>query len=599
MSNKITSSIRRVGTAHHSFANKNGVQCTPYLVCLVIPIMALILLISGCDFYFNEERYETVKVSPERLQEIEALDLKEVSQEDSPKDTDDPAVEIAPEKLAMTVQESRALALENNLGLKVSLFSPTIANQSITEARAAFEPLAFSQLNFVKSDTPEGEPITFTLDSSQSEYIQTDVGFQLPLRTGGSVTLDMPINRIETDFPRARVVRDDQGNIVVDGEGNPVFETFLETDSLYGNDLALVFNQPLLRGAGIETNTHYIRIAKYGSQIAQARTKLEVILVLAAVDRVYWRLYATRRELEVRKQEYDLAVSQMERAQRMVDAEKAAEIEVTRAEAAVAERLEAIIVAENLVRDRQRDLKRILNKAGLDLDSRTIVIPSTLPNPRHYQLDEQRLMRYALEHRMELLELELQVAQNESAIQFARNGTLPLLSASYTYNINGLGPTLGKSYDLLLRNRFVDHRIGLVFQMPLGNQAAESRLRAAILTKLQNLATLDMRERLIRQEVLNAADQLEANWQRVLASRKSAISAQRTMEAEQRHFELGLQNSTEVLDAQTKYADAQSRAIRAEVEYQISQVDLAYATGSLLGAARVEWKSYDELADSE
>jgi len=200
---------------------------------------------------------------------------------------------------------------------------------------------------------------------------------------------------------------------------------------------------------------------------------------------------------------------------------------------------------------------------------------------------------------MELLELELQAAQDESAIQFARNGTLPLLSVSYTYNINGLGPTADDAYDLLLENRFVDHRIGLVFQVPLGNQAAESRLRSAILTKLQRLATRDMRERLIRQQVLNAADQLEANWQRVLASRKSAMLAKRTLEAEQRHFELGLQNSTEVLDAQTKYANEQSRAIRAEVEYQIAQVDLAYATGSLLGAARVEWKSYEEMTNDE
>jgi outer membrane protein len=541
-----------------------------YWVCFVIltsPIWAYLL--GGCDFYFDEERYETVKVSPERLGEIAALDLEEMSSGAMPGDANEVGVELAAERLAVTVEECRAMALENNLGLKVQLYAPTIADQSITEARAAFEPLAFSSLDFIKTD----QPTSLELDASKQEFYRADVGVVFPLRTGGTVTFDLPFNYVKT---------------------NNIFSTL---NPSYASDAYVNIDHPILRGAGIETNTHFIRIAKYGSQIARARTKLEVIVVLAAVDRVYWRLYAVRRELEVRKQEYDLAVSQRERAQRMLNAEKVAEIEVIRAEAAVAERLEAIILAENAVRDRQRDLKRILNQAGLDLDSTTTVIPSTEPNPQHYQLNEQRLMDYALAHRMELLELELQAAQDESAIQFARNGTLPLLSVSYTYNINGLGPTADDAYDLLLENRFVDHRVGLVFQLPLGNQAAESRLRSAILTKLQRLATRDMRERLIQQEVLNTADQLEANWQRVLASRKSAMLAKRTLEAEQRHFELGLQNSTEVLDAQTKYADAQSKAIRAEAEYQIAQVDLAYATGSLLGAARVEWKTYEEMTN--
>ena len=41
---------------------------------------------------------------------------------------------------------------------------------------------------------------------------------------------------------------------------------------------------------------------------------------------------------------------------------------------------------------------------------------------------------------------------------------------------------------------------------------------------------------------------------------------------------------------QAKFADAQSVEIRALAEYQISQVDLAYATGILLGAAKVRWE---------
>ena len=67
----------------------------------------------------------------------------------------------------------------------------------------------------------------------------------------------------------------------------------------------------------------------------------------------------------------------------------------------------------------------------------------------------------------------------------------------------------------------------------------------------------------------------------------------RLSEAESRQFELGLVTSTEVLEAQTNLADAQSAEISSLVDYQISLVDLAYATGTVFGSAKVRWEPYD------
>ena len=124
-----------------------------------------------------------------------------------------------------------------------------------------------------------------------------------------------------------------------------------------------------------------------------------------------------------------------------------------------------------------------------------------------------------------------------------------------------------------------------------GSGAAKSRLRRAILSRLQTLATRDQRALQIRQEVLQSADAIASSWQRILASRQRVALAQRTLDVETRQFNLGLRTSTDVLDAQTKLADAQSSEISAVTEYQISQIDLAFATGTLLGAANIEWTS--------
>jgi hypothetical protein len=52
----------------------------------------------------------------------------------------------------------------------------------------------------------------------------------------------------------------------------------------------------------------------------------------------------------------------------------------------------------------------------------------------------------------------------------------------------------------------------------------------------------------------------------------------------------GSRTSTDVLNAAASLADSQSSEIRALADYQIAQIDLAFATGTLLGAAKVEWQ---------
>ena len=349
-------------------------------------------------------------------------------------------------------------------------------------------------------------------------------------------------------------------------------------------------SQPLLRNAGTRANTYAIRIAAYNRRISEAQTKLEVIRVLAAVDRLYWQLYAARRELEVRKKEYDLAQKQLEQARRFVNQGERAQVEITRAEAGVAQRLEAIILAENTLRDTERDLKRALNMPEIEMRTRTVLVPATEPDPIRYELKNDALVKTALESRMEMLELELQIAQDISTVDYMKNQTLPLVTLDYKYNVSGLGGTRSDSYDLLNEKRFEDHQLGLQLLVPLGNQAAESRLKQAFYQRRQRLATKESRAASIELEVLNAIDQLEANWQRVLAGRQRTILDGRLYEAEKRQYEIGTRTTTDVLQAQTTFADAQSTEIRALAEYQIALVDLAYATGTILGAAKVRWE---------
>jgi outer membrane protein len=527
------------------------------------PVFALcgLFFIGGCS-YVNDwyEPSPEFFVPQEEVRQIDVIDLEEAAEEKP--DTVD-VVEPEISELELSLEECRALALENNLDLRVQLINPSIAREGISQEEAKFDATFTGNVNYAKTDTPTAS--TLDIAGSRVDSASIDLGVSIPLRTGGTLSFDIADRRTKTDS---------------------LWSVF---NPSYDSDFSASISQPLLRNSGNRVNTHSIRVAQYNSSITDARTKLEAIRIIANVDRAYWRLYATRKLLDVRKKQYDLSNALYEETSRFVEVGEKPKIEMIRTEVSVADKLEAIIKAENEVRDTERDLKRMLNKKGLAMETNTVLIPSSPPDPVRYELDRNRMVEKALENRMEMLELELQIAQDSSNIDFLKNQTLPLVTLEYKYNINGLGPEIGDSYDMLSDNEFNDHRFGLQVSIPIGNREAKSRLRKAMYERAQRLASRENKKSEIKYEVLNQIDKLEANWQRILASRQTTILQNEQYRAEKRQFEVGLVTSTDVLNAQTDLADAQRLEILALAEYQIALIDLAYATGTLLGAAKVEW----------
>jgi outer membrane protein len=462
----------------------------------------------------------------------------------------------------LTLAECRASALERNLDLRVALVDPAVAAENISQQEAQFEATFTTRARWSQTDSPTAS----SLQDAQAQGGSIEPGVTIPLRTGGTATVSLPWNMSDT---------------------NNQFSTL---NPAYTADVAFSLSHPLLRNAGRRAATTAIRIASYNSQISQAQTTLQVIRQLSATDRAYWNVYGARRALEVAQQQYELAQAQLERAERQVRAGRVAEIEVIRAQAGVAERLDAIIRAQNTVLTSQRELKRLVNRPGLDVDSGTMVVPASPPDPVEYVIDPPKLVAMAEANRMELLELELQLLADMANIRLADNQTLPDLSLDATYRINGLGGSTSDAFESLRRNRFEDWSVGASLSIPLGNEGARSRLRQAVLSRLQRIGTRDSRLQTIRQEVLDAVDRIDAGWQRILASRQSTVLSARTLQAEQRQFDVGASTTTNVLDAATRLAEAQLAELQAIVDYQVAQIDLAAATGTLLGADKVRWE---------
>ncbi len=474
------------------------------------------------------------------------------------------ANQTPPQQLELTLEKCRAAVLQNNLQLKTRLIDPVIAEERVQQERARFDAVFNSGVGLRKNDSPGVNQLA-QITGTTTEQSSAQLGLSIPLLTGGTASGQLSDYR-QKDYP---------GSLF---------------DPSYSPSSRLSLQQPLLRNAGPDAMTFGLQISSYEHQIVNARTKLEVIQVIADLDRIYWRLYAAQKELEVREQQYHLAQAQLETAHRLVDIGEQTQIEITRAEAGVAQRVEAIIQAKNSLEDRERDIKRAINSHHLGLQSETNILAKTPPKPIRYELDKAKLVELAVENRMEMVELQLQLAQDALTVDYRRNQKLPLVMFDYSYNVSATGGSRASAYDVLWGTRFAGHSFGLNLEIPVGNHAAKSQLRQALYERIQHLATKEDRRSQIELEVLNAVDQLETNWQRIIAGQHNTVLNNRLYEAEKRQYELGLRTSTDVLNAQTQSADAQLSELSALVEYQIALVDLAYATGTLLGAANVEWK---------
>jgi len=493
---------------------------------------------------------------PETLQQVE----KNLAADKLPKQEANPTRKLS-------LAECRSAALERNLDLKVQLYLPAIARSQVSQEEAKFEAAVTANYQKQSNNLVGNDPASGLLATDQ-----LTTGLMMPLATGGTFT------------PQVLATENDPSVAAATGTDN------------WQSGLAFSISQPLLRGAGIETNTASIRVAKLNSQIADARTKLESIRLLANVDRSYWNVYAAARELDVRQQQYQLALAQLERARRRVSAGDAAQIEVIRAESGLGSTIENIIVSDNRLRLRQRDLKRLINDPELNMDSPTYVITTTDPRPLGLKFDPEKLAQQAVENRMEMLELELQLAIDATNVDLARNAALPLFTVDYQYNVQGTSDDFSKSWNL---GNDDGYTFSANAKIPLGNEAAKNKIQQAVLNRLQRMATRDLRRQTIRQELFNAMDNLQNSWRRILAARLETALAGRTYEGEKRQFDLGIRTSTDVLDAASRLGDAQSKEVTALAGWQISLVDLAFATGTQLGQAQINWTTELKVPSAE
>jgi outer membrane protein TolC len=363
-----------------------------------------------------------------------------------------------------------------------------------------------------------------------------------------------------------------------------------------------------LRDFGIDLNTRKIKIATNNRDISQKEFKNLVIQSISDVQNIYWDLVFKREDLKVKKQSLDLAKDFENRVRIQVDVGVLAPLEILQAQSEVAAREEAVIIAENEIKDLEDQLKTKLNFPPDAEEWNSTLVPADSPSfaDEIFQLEE--FLKIALENRPEMEELRLELDNEQIDIAYKKNQLYPTIDLVASFGLNGISgdavavtnqstgltqtTRFGGNYDRSLSRALsgdtYSYDIGLKFEYPIGNRASKSSLTASKLEVEKTLIEIKNQEQQITLEVKEAVREIETNVKRVNVTRVSKKLATEKMSAEEKKFEVGLSTSFKVLEFQKDLTEEQSKEIKAIIDYTKSIVNLYRVAGIALEKNNVE-----------
>ena len=352
--------------------------------------------------------------------------------------------------------------------------------------------------------------------------------------------------------------------------------------------LAFTFTQPLLRNAGVAINKTFIKVAQNNAEVEQHVFRDRVMTVVTSVEQTYWELVFANENLKVAQAALKAAEELLATNRAKSKAGIMSIVDVLQAEAAVASRVEQVLVAEKSIRDQEDQLRRLLNPGEEDLRQDVRLTPADAPVTFLEPLSLQEAIDIAIEQRPEITQAKKNIESGELNKQFARNQLLPTLSFQGTMGLAGLGGDYSESFTKNFSGDFYNYGAGLVLSYPLGNRAAVSTYNKRQLEAKNAEITLSNVRQQIIVGVREAVRRVQTDFKRIETTRSARIMAEKQLQAEQERLKVGLSTTRFVLDFQRDLATAQGNELRAVVDYNKSLSNLARHKATTLDRYQLE-----------
>jgi outer membrane protein TolC len=490
-----------------------------------------------------------------------------------------PTPPAQPNTIDLRLQQAIEMALANNLDVVVSRLETQIQAEGVNSARGVYRPLLSAGINTLDSRSPAQNQLigATVLASTRTNY---DFTWAQQLSTGGNYNIAWQNLRSTT---------------------NSAFSGY---SPLYDAALFAQIVQPLAQNFKFDPNKQRILVAQNGERISRSGFEIQVMDTVREVAFAYLDLVFSIRNVDVARQSLQLAQDLLRNNRIQVEVGTMAPIDVLEAEAEVAAREEAVIIAEEAVLQTEDILKRLINDPESEEFWNMRYVPADAPTMEEIEVNLDEAVETALQRQPVLEQGRIELETRDYDVRFTNNQILPQLDLVGSFALNGLGGTqlvrqfgqpptqiipggYGDAIDQVFGGDFRDWSVGLNVSYPLGNSSAVAAHAQAQVAARQQRARIEAAELLVAQQVRLAGRAVESNRKRIDATRVARELAQRRLEAEQKKFEVGMSTSFLIVQAQRDLSQAAANELRALIDYNKAIVAFERARGTILDRTNV------------
>jgi outer membrane protein len=514
------------------------------------------------------------QVSETRIRELITQAAARVATGNLVTDVQPPTTSAAgqPPVVRITLDEAVKYALDRNLDIVVARLNPEINDLSVARIRAVYHPSLTSTLATQSTSTPSTSTLTGSLTAGQSVVagVSTYNGgiTQFVPWGGGSFAASLNNNRATTTSLNSLY--------------NPSYNTLWS-----GN-----YTQPLMRGFRTDSTRQQVQVTRINRDISDVQLKATITNTLSNVRNAYWNYVFTVESVDVAKQSVDLAEQLVKDNQTRVEVGTMAPIDVVSAQSQAATQKQNLVAAQAAMRTAELALKRLIVSGTNDPNWNVNLDPTDRPDFRPEPIDVDAAVRRALSERTDLDIARKSIKENDYTLKYLVDQLKPQADFVGTYGVTGLGGTqLVKSttsvnatetgtipggYGDALSSQFNNPRwtAQVNISYPLGVSFQQASVARARVTLNQVTAQVKQIELQVATDVVNAAINVTSGVERVQAAQAARELAQKTLEAEQSKFEVGMSTSYNVILTQRDLATAQSNELQAILNYRMALVEL-------------------------
>lgn len=475
-------------------------------------------------------------------------------------------------KEAISLADTVLRALQNNLDIFISRQTRDSRLTDIIFEQAKFDPTLSLNGQYNRQIQPLNRPVFGLTGSDLTKIQKLD-------QNSSSVTADLTQNLLtganyDLNYSPQRTF--------VAGP-----QTFLFNPG-WTSGLALTLTQPLLRNFGTDINKTFIKVAQNNAKVEEHVFLDRVLTVIATVEQTFWELVFANENLKVAQAAQKAAEELLASNRAKAKAGVMAIVDVLQAEAAVASRVEQVLIAEKAIHDQEDQLRRLLNPSEEELRQDVRLVPLDQPVKTLEPISLPEAIDVAMERRPEVLQAGKNIETSEINSKFAKNQLLPNLSFQGTSGLAGLGRDASDMFTKGASGDYYNYGAGLVLSMPLGNRSAISQFNKRQIESRNAQVTLQS----IRQQVIvgvrEAVRRVQTDFKRIETTRSARLMAEKQLQAERERLNVGLSTTRFVLDFQRDLATAQGSELRAIVDYNKSLSNLARNKGTTLERYHIE-----------